>query len=131
MLHRKSGIPPVIVEHTQLHQQGTHTNEDDDNKMQVDYFKKFQRNGKGKHPDQRGIRTGNTDVNICKELWYVRRLGERRLLGTKLEKRTATPAIMHARGKNNRNGKGKGKQVDMMHTNHSSNSFTSCTDTEQ
>ena len=42
------------------------TGADDDNRMQVDFLKKGKETGKGKHPNQKGTRTGNTDVNICK-----------------------------------------------------------------
>ena len=42
------------------------TGADDGNKMQVDSLKKGNEEGKGKHPKQKCTRTGNTDVNNCK-----------------------------------------------------------------
>ena len=51
---------------------GNGTGADDDNRMQVDSFKKGKGQGKVKHPSQKGNRTNNasntsnTDINTCK-----------------------------------------------------------------
>ena len=45
---------------------GNGTSADDDNRMQVDSLKQGEERGKGKHQNQKGTRTSNTDVNMCK-----------------------------------------------------------------
>ena len=51
---------------------GTKTGADDDNRLQVDSFKKSKVKGKSKHPNQKGTRTSNTsntDIKHLQELW--------------------------------------------------------------
>ena len=82
---------------------------DDDNSMQVDSLQKGSGKGKDKHPKQKGTRTGNTDVNTCKNC-------DRAGHGKQVEEHTTNSDNNTYKGKNKKTGKGKGKQVDVVQT---------------
>ena len=88
--------------------------------MQVDFFKKGKRKGKGKHQNQKGTRTSNTDISTCKNCgrtghWvrYCWRPGGGAYDNSNSNNNTN-------KRRNNKNGKGIGKQVDVVETNQSS-----------
>ena len=99
----------------------------DGNRMQVDSLKKGEGKGKGKHQKQKGTRTSNTsnasntDINTCKncgrtghwvkDCWRP---------GGGAYDNNASNSSYTNKGKRNKKGRGKGKQMDVVETNQSS-----------
>ena len=91
--------------------------------MQVDSLKTGMEKGKGKHQNQKGNRTNNTsntsntDINTCKNCG---RIGH--YVGDPGGEHTTIPPVTTQRGK--KHEKGKGKEVDVVEINQSSEAAT-------
>ena len=75
--------------------------------LQVDALEKGKRKGKGKHPNQKGTRTRNTDINTCKNFGRT---------GHWVKDCWRPGEGAYDNSNNTNKGKGKGKQLDVVQT---------------
>ena len=85
----------------------------DDDRMQVDSFKKGMRKGKGKNQHQRGNRTSSTDINTCKDCGKPGHWAKD-CWNPGAGACDNSTCRNTGKGKSKHTGKGKGKHVDVV-----------------